>query len=96
MSNEVQNKGLTVPQAKKVSKVLEKGGTVEDAAHAAGITLTQLRQAGKLAATIKALLDRADLDDKTRRQVGKARLTEMEVKLLLGLARQILWSAGRP
>jgi hypothetical protein len=92
--NDVQNKGLTVSQAKQVSKVLEHGGTVEEAAHAAGITLTQLRQQGKLAATIKALLERADLDDKTRRQVGKARLTELalqdgDLKVALGAAKVI-------
>jgi hypothetical protein len=91
--NEVQ-KGLTVKQTQAVKKALEKGGTPEDAAHAAGITLTQLRQQGKLAATIKALLDRADLDDKTRRQVGKARLTELalqddDLKVALGAAKVI-------
>ena len=93
MSDEVQ-KGLTVQQARSVKKALEKGGTPEEAAHAAGITLTQLRQQGKLAATIKALLDRADLDDKTRRQVGKARLTELalqdgDLKVALGAAKVI-------
>jgi hypothetical protein len=91
--NEVQ-KGLTVKQTQAVKKALEKGGSPEDAAHAAGITLTQLRQQGKLAATIKALLDRADLDDKTRRQVGKARLTELalqddDLKVALGAAKVI-------
>jgi tRNA/rRNA methyltransferase len=30
-----------------------------------------------------------------RHLLGKARLTEMEVKLLLGLARQLLWVAGK-
>jgi hypothetical protein len=94
MKDEEVQKGLTVSQAKKVSKVLEAGGTVEEAAHAVGITLTQLRQQGKLAATIKALLERADLDDKTRRQVGKARLTELalqdaDLKVALGAAKVI-------
>ena len=94
MSDEIQNKGLTVPQAKSVKKVLEAGGTVEEAAQAAGLTLSELRQTGTLATTIKALLDRADLDDKTRRQVGKARLTELalqdeDLKVALGAAKVI-------
>jgi tRNA/rRNA methyltransferase len=31
-----------------------------------------------------------------RHLLGKAKLTEMEVKLLLGLARQLIWITQRP
>jgi hypothetical protein len=78
--NEIQNKGLTVSQAKSVKKALEKGGTVEEAAQAAGITLRELRQTGVLARSIKELLERADLDEKTRKRLGHARLVELAVQ----------------
>ena len=94
MSDEVQTKGLTVPQAKKVSKVLEQGGTVEEAAEAAGLTLAALRQGGKLAKSIQELLERADLDDRVRKKLGKARLVELamqdgDLKVALGAAKVI-------
>ena len=93
MNEEVQ-KGLTVSQAKKVSKVLEKGGTVEEAAEAAGLTLAMLRQAGKLSKSIQELLERADIDDRTRKKLGKARLVELamqdgDLKVALGAAKVI-------
>jgi hypothetical protein len=92
--NEEIEKGLTVPQAQKVKKVLEQGGTVEEAAHAAGLTLTALRQTGKLAKSIQELLERADIDDRVRKKLGKARLVELamqdgDLKVALGAAKVI-------
>ena len=77
-----------------MSKVLEKGGTVEEAAEAAGLTLTALRQTGKLAKSIEELLQRADLDDRVRKRLGKARLVELsmqddDLKVALGAAKVI-------
>lgn len=94
MSEEVESKGLTVYQAKKVSKVLELGGTVEEAAQVAGLTLRELRQSGKLAKSIDELLARADLNDLTRKKLGKARLVELamqdtDLKVALGAAKVI-------
>lgn len=88
------SKGLTVGQAKTIKTVLSKGGTVDEAADKVGMTLRELRQVGKLAETIRALLERADLDERVRRKLGKARLVELamqdiDLKVALGAAKVI-------
>jgi hypothetical protein len=94
VSDEIITTGLTVPQAKKVFVVLEKGGTPEQAAEAAGMSLAALRHAGALVSVIRGLLDRADMDDKIRKKVGRARLVELamqdeDLKVALGAAKVI-------
>jgi hypothetical protein len=94
MNDEITTTGLTVPQAKMVSVILEKGGTPEQAAESVGMTLAALRQCGALVASIRGLLDRADMDDKVRKKVGRARLVELamqdeDLKVALGAAKVI-------
>lgn len=87
-------KGLTVPQSKTIATILSKGGSVEDAADAVGLTLRELRKMGALTTAVDALLKRADLSDNVRRKLGKARLVELamqdtDLKVALGAAKVI-------
>jgi hypothetical protein len=80
---DVSNKGVTVHehQAKTfVTLVEEKGLTPSEAAEEVGITLRELRNTGAVVATIKKLLDRADMADSLRKRVGKARLVELALQ----------------
>lgn len=88
------SKGLTVPQAKTIATVLSKGGTIEEAAEEVGLSLVELRRVGVLTASIRGLLERAEVDDRVRRRLGKARLVELamqdnDLKVALGAAKVI-------